>query len=390
MQASTTQTQVSEPDRPPVDNGRISKTSSEKSERHKRTFPFAKFAVEQIELLGLPADPRSFELWFNYAAGLNSELNRTINEAIDSSYGLTEAKFNRLCDVYLSGSRHGARLTALSTDLSEEIAEVFSMVQAAAYSTGAYEKQLADGLVSFEEFNCQEVIKPVVDALVVATCEIVAQTRILKEQLNASQARAARLQSEVDLLRQETLTDPVTLIGNRQYFDERLAQLVGGAHNKSSLSLLFCDIDRFKDFNDRHGHQIGDQVLRLVASLMRQNLRNGDIVARYGGEEFGIILPETTLAVAVELGDRIRSAIAAREVKRRNGQGSFGRITVSIGAVQLQSGEAADDLLRRADNCLYCAKKLGRDRVATDKDTAAAEQVIAGVTPVPPAESLRC
>jgi diguanylate cyclase (GGDEF)-like protein len=245
-------------------------------------------------------------------------------------------------------------------------------------------------LVSFEESNCQDAIKPVVDALVMATCEIVAQTRILKEQLSASQTRAALLQTEVDLLRQETLTDPVTSIGNRQYFDERLAQLVGAAQNKSSLSLLFCDIDRFKDFNDKHGHQIGDQVLRLVASLMKQNLRNGDIIARYGGEEFGVILPETTLAVAVELGNRVRSAVAAREVKRRNGQGSFGRITISIGAVQLLPGEAANDLLRRADNCLYAAKRLGRDRVATDQDTAAAEQVTAGAAFVPSAESLPC
>jgi diguanylate cyclase len=390
MQAPRQDIAVAETERRSADSHTY-RTSRERSERHKRTIPLAKFAVEQMELCGLPADPRSFELWFNYAAGINSELNSAINDAIDSPEGLTEAILDHLCDVYLNASRNGARLIALSADLSEEIAQVFGVVHAAASSTGAYERQLGDGLVSFEETNCQEAIKPVIEALVLATRQIEAQTRILMKQLTVSQTRAARLQAEVDLLRKETLTDAVTLVGNRQYFDEVLAHLSTAAPpNKRALSLLFCDIDHFKDFNDKHGHQIGDQVLRLVASLMKQNLRNGDIVARYGGEEFGIILPETPLSVAVDLANRIRSAIAAREVKKRTGQGSFGRITISIGVVQLQPGERANDLLRRADNCLYAAKRSGRNRVATDLDTAAGEQAGTNSTLVPSAEPLRC
>ena len=328
--------------------------------------------MERIKRFALPAEPSSFELWFYYATGANSQLNRVIDEAIASPDGLTEAKFDRLCSNHLSSKRDSSHLKTISTDLSDEIGQVMGMLQVATKSTGAYERQLGDGLVSFGVIQDGEAAKPIVEALVVATRQMEAETQTLKLQLNSSQSRAARLQQEVDVLRQENLTDALTLTGNRQYFDEALAHLTAAAvEPEKPLSLLFCDIDHFKCFNDKHGHQVGDQVLRLVANLIKDSLREDDVVARYGGEEFGVILPQTSLDLAKTTAERIRAALAAREVKMRHGKGSFGRITISIGVAQLRLNESPYDLVHRADNCLYAAKRLGRNRVFSEEEAMA-------------------
>jgi diguanylate cyclase len=340
-----------------------------KSESHTRTLPFAKYAIEQIERFGLPAEPKSFELWYRYAAGHDSLLNQAVNDVISSPAGLTEADFDRLCASHGSSERAGSRLSAAATDLSGEITQVIGMIVAAAVSSEKYDRHLGDGLIGFKQTESYEALKPVVEALVVATREMESETRALEMQLEESKARAARLQHEVNALRAEILMDSLPSVGNRQYFDDSLISLVGEAtRSDTPLSLLFADIDHFKSFNDRFGHQVGDQVLRLVAGLITNALRDGDVVGRYGGEEFGIILPGTPLADAKKTAERIRTAILARDIKKRGGTGSFGRITISIGVAQFREGETPVALVERADACLYAAKRAGRNRVVGESD----------------------
>jgi diguanylate cyclase len=340
-----------------------------KSERHMRTLPHAKYAIAQIERFGLPADPEGFELWYVYATRQNPALTNALNDALSSSTGLTEEKFDSLCNLYVSSKRAGRRLTSVATDLSGEITQVMGMIGAAAASSETYEERLGDGLDRFEQVATHETLKPVVEALVTATREMENETQALQLQLEESKTKTIQLQQQVEALRSENLTDSLTLIGNRQYFDESLIGLAAAtAESGKPLSLLFCDIDHFKNFNDRFGHQVGDQVLRLVAGAIKNALRDGDVAGRYGGEEFGIILPDTPLAVAKVAAERIRSAIMAREVKRRGAEGSFGRITISIGVAQLRNGEASHSLVQRADACLYAAKRFGRNCVVSEND----------------------
>ena len=340
-----------------------------KSDKHTRTLPYARYAIAQIERLRLRADPESFELWYMYATGESSALIKAVDDALSSPTGLTEQKFDALCNLYLSSKRNGPQLTSIATDLSGEINQVMGMIGAAAASSETYEEHLGEGLDWFERTDSRDALKPVVEALVMATREMEDGTRALQQQLEESKARTVQLQGQVETLRVENLTDPLTLIGNRQYFDETLARLSAAATDaEEPLSLLFCDIDRFKDFNDRFGHQVGDQVLRLVAGLIKSTVRDGDVVGRYGGEEFGIILPATLLAAAKMAAERIRAAIMAKEVRKRGSEESFGRIAISIGVAQLRRGETALDLVRRADGCLYAAKRSGRNRVVSENE----------------------
>ncbi len=165
-------------------------------------------------------------------------------------------------------------------------------------------------------------------------------------------------------------------------FDAALAKGIAEATEKNEpLSLLMADIDHFKSFNDQYGHLTGDQVLRLVALAVKQNVKGRDVAARYGGEEFIIALPNTALQSAITVADHIRRAVMTKELMRRSNGERLGRVTISIGAAMLRPGESAQLLIERADKCLYVAKRHGRNRVIceTDPEADAAEPVAARV-----------
>ncbi len=132
------------------------------------------------------------------------------------------------------------------------------------------------------------------------------------------------------------------------------------------LCLVVLDIDHFKRFNDLYGHLTGDQVLRLVAMTMRENVESRTTLARFGGEEFGIILPDCERLAAREVAEKVRTSVMGRELVKRSTGESLGRITVSVGLAAYRRGDSAVSLLERADHCMFTAKRSGRNRVIDD------------------------
>jgi diguanylate cyclase (GGDEF)-like protein len=171
----------------------------------------------------------------------------------------------------------------------------------------------------------------------------------------------------VTLLEQESITDPLIGIYNRRYLDRRLAEEYQRAHRyRLPLSLLLIDIDHFKRVNDSYGHPVGDRVLRYWGDLILSIVRASDIVARYGGEEILVIAPNTSLATAAALAERLQANIESHEltVSSERGQRQVIRITVSIGVAGLSpTVESGEKLLAEADRALYQAKRTGRNRV---------------------------
>jgi histidine kinase len=163
-------------------------------------------------------------------------------------------------------------------------------------------------------------------------------------------------------LSRKAAVDGLTQLFNHDYFQNMLRQEIAGAQrHERPLSLILCDIDHFKRFNDTWGHQVGDQVLREVADVLRLNAREGDVVARYGGEEMAIILPSTSQAEALIVAERLRSSTAARKVTSGNNTLS---VTASFGVSTLGRGIIdATELVRAADAALYQSKGAGRNCV---------------------------
>ncbi|HTI06866.1 MAG TPA: GGDEF domain-containing protein [Gemmatimonadales bacterium] len=168
------------------------------------------------------------------------------------------------------------------------------------------------------------------------------------QRLRRSQAELAKL----------VIQDQLTNVLNARAFADRLAQeLDRNRRYPHPLSLLYMDLDNFKVINDTHGHQTGDAVLRLVADAMRSSVRQADVVGRLGGDEFAVLLPETDAQLADTAAKRLVAGL-------RNVFKGTPSVTASIGVVSCSATDAStDDLLRRADQAMYDAKRMGKDRV---------------------------
>ena len=172
-----------------------------------------------------------------------------------------------------------------------------------------------------------------------------------------------------EILRDQSIKDPLTSLFNRRYMLESLGrELHKAARNQSHLGIIMLDIDHFKRFNDTFGHEAGDTVLRELSAFLLSHIRGSDIACRYGGEEFVIVLPETTLENTTQRAGHIREKI--KHLPMQHGGKSLGIISVSLGvAIYPNHGITSEALLRAADAALYRAKSEGRDRVVVWQQT---------------------
>ena len=209
------------------------------------------------------------------------------------------------------------------------------------------------------------LIKPVSETVLAAkvrAMQRIAQMRysllVLTRKLDEANQELTRLSS----------LDGLTSIANRRQFDETLLrEWRRASRQRKPLALLLCDVDKFKQFNDGYGHQVGDECLKAVARTLSSVLRRpADMVARYGGEEFAVILPDTDITGALQVAEGMRSAVEGLRITHRYARGS-GVVTVSIGVASVIPGRnegLSADLLKAADDALYQAKESGRNRIA--------------------------
>lgn len=181
----------------------------------------------------------------------------------------------------------------------------------------------------------------------------------LKKQVKTMESEAEELKEQIEKERLQTLRDVLTEIPNRLSYDERLKlELANYRRNKNAFVLVVWDIDFFKKVNDNYGHAAGDQVLKLVASILNKNMRETDFIARYGGEEFVSILPATDIKAAQLVTDKLRETIQKSNFHFRD---EAVNITVSSGFAEVRENENGEDLFIRADKALYKAKESGRN-----------------------------
>ncbi|KPG77612.1 GGDEF domain-containing protein [Pseudomonas libanensis] len=191
--------------------------------------------------------------------------------------------------------------------------------------------------------------------------EVAARLKGLAERVANMEQEALGYREHLEVQRQKALLDPLTGLPNRAAWSERLDYEVNAWHQcGNSLSLAMLDLDHFKRINDGYGHLAGDKVLKIIANVLSKRLRPTDFIARFGGEEFVLLMPDSTLADALAVGEVLRGAIAACPFHFK---GEPVTITVSMGVAQFQPGERSDLALKRADGALYKAKAAGRNQV---------------------------
>ena len=206
-------------------------------------------------------------------------------------------------------------------------------------------------------------------AIIEATQAMLTRTLQAEERLRSMGADLARLRQDLDEARALSECDPLTGLPNRRALDKALQAAVAGAEAAhSALSLAFCDIDHFKALNDRHGHAVGDRVLRLVGDCLADGGGKDVFVGRHGGEEFVMVFEGLGAEQAALRIDTIRGQLATRALRSKTDDSSIGSVTFSAGVAMLREGEGGYDLLHRADRALYRAKNKGRNRVEIDRE----------------------
>ena len=327
-------------------------------------------AIRSMSQQSVPVTPGNFSVWFDYAMGTSPALRKTI-------------------DVLIGNKRK------FDASINRELYATFVKPQSGADAADGFPEQLRGVISSAQEFLATAISdnRTQIEALGQVTSQVTSQAQVngdpraIIEQLVAELARAThraaaletnflattqeldRIRDSLKAAEQRSNTDALTGLANRRSMDEffRSAQIVA-MEGDEPLSVLMIDIDHFKKFNDSYGHQVGDQVLRLVAKVLQENVAQGGLAARYGGEELIAVLPGYDLAACVEVAERIRLRISeARLTRRATGQ-AISSVTVSIGVAQFRLAESAEAMIERCDRGLYQAKRSGRNRTVTEND----------------------
>lgn len=322
-------------------------------------------SLSRIKKESILPTPENYELWYVYYARSIPEVVRVIDGIIENGQTITDYMCGELYNRFLSDLRNEETVRNSGQQVQSTIASVTDAVQGVKDATQSYGKKLSEANSKIANAKSQSEIQEVVKIATDSTKEMINQSSVLERMLLESNAAMEEMRRDLEHVRREAMTDGLTGLANRKAFDNEFDRIFQDATRlKSSFTLLMLDIDHFKSFNDNFGHQVGDQVLRLVARTLKDSIKGKDFAARYGGEEFSIILPDTDLEGAIIVGNALRKAVASKDVINRTTGKVLGRITMSVGVAQFDRDKTQEELIERADSALYIAKHNGRNQVA--------------------------
>lgn len=330
-------------------------------------YRYSEKALMKMRAHQVRPSPHNYTLFFSYAASQPSELVREIDRIYATIPEVTDEVLEELYTQFLSEAQ--SRSVKTATDSAKKIlTDMMMSVANLSGSTSAVSQDMARKIEALDDAPSEAVLKDLAST-------IIESAKVLKEssdqvalKLANSQKQIADLKEDLAKASAESERDFLTGVYNRKAFDKRLLECMQEAKEKDQqLSLLMLDIDHFKTFNDNFGHDIGDQVLKIVGRSLTDSVKGMDMVARFGGEEFVVILPKTPIGGAMIVAEAIRKVIAGREMKRRDTGETYGVITVSIGVSCYRHGnDNPAAMLKRADDALYRSKKAGRNRVTQE------------------------
>ena len=320
--------------------------------------------LARLKKLQIPMSPKNFELWYVYYANQHADVVKHIDSMVKENKAITDAFCKKLYNKYLREDQNEELMRAAGDKISDTLSHVTGMVKEVTESTQQYGQSLTGVNSTLGDTDDVEELKKVLAAVTADTQKMIEQNKMLEQELDQSSSEMENLQKDLESIKKEAMTDGLTALSNRKAFDKKIDYIRRRSDEEDQVfTLMMIDIDHFKSFNDTYGHQVGDQVLRLVAKTLTDGIKGKDFAARYGGEEFAIILPESNSQAGKIVGNSLREAVAKKEVINRNSGEKLGRITMSVGVAQYKGDESVEALIERADKALYQAKESGRNQV---------------------------
>lgn len=320
--------------------------------------------------------PKNYHLWYTYSAKSDMNLTKVVDSMIEKKMTFNEELSEKLYEKFFSAEKELKTIVETGATFQKELKKIVSVLKEAGEDTTLHTNTLMEQMNKLSDFEGSNELKDIIKVVIADTDKIKTQSQKLETKLEESTFKIESLQSNLENARLESRTDALTNIGNRKFFEEKLEEYTTN-HKKlgHDLCLVLCDIDFFKKFNDNFGHQIGDQVLKVVAHVIKKELGLRGSAARYGGEEFAILLPKAKLGDAIELADHIRKVISERIIKNKSTGANFGRITMSFGVASYNAHMTSEDLIQKSDSALYLSKANGRNMVQSELEL---DQVVEG------------
>lgn len=324
-------------------------------------------ALKLMGQLNVAVTPANFTVWFAYVLGRSAALRKTIDILRSNKRSFDKALNRELYNTFVrSGSDLGDAAQTVSEELGAILVNVKNDISGAIADNTAHAQELTQvGQSLSTTSDAQLALKRLGAELAKAT-----------QRASALEAKLVEASGELDGLRKSledaesrSRTDALTGLANRRAMEIFLRSTqIRAMEQGDPLSVFLVDIDHFKKFNDKFGHQLGDQVLRLVAKCVQEGIRDNDLAARYGGEELIGILPGATFEACRQTAETIRARIAKAHVTKRATGEDIGQVTISAGVAEFKPGESFESLIERCDKALYRAKESGRNCTIVAED----------------------
>lgn len=328
-------------------------------------FSLAKEALAMVGRFQTPPNPKVYEVWYRYVEGKNEAIREQLAHAVEES-GEVETEFlEQLHDQFcVVNSDVTDRLGA---ELSNQMAAFRSLINKQIDAGEEFSSSIHTANDTLEARpESPEDIETCITQLLQSNQSMESQLQSTQKRLNESQSQVEGLRKDLDDSQEKIMTDPLTGVGNRRFFDTMMTRSVGGTPESSSTFLVLVDLDEFKEINDNFGHSVGDDVLKFVSSEI-QRIRADASIARYGGDEFAVFLTVEEAQQATDFANEIRRVCATNRLKHSSTGASLGRIGVSIGVARLRQDDDRESWFDRADKLLYRAKESGRNCVMAER-----------------------
>jgi len=326
---------------------------------------YMRLAIPLMTKNGVPMTPENYTVWYEYVSGKNAALKEKIDEYLEQNDGISQQQSQELYEKFFDRGKDQAALAEMRQDLRRVLTEVLNFVSAGAVTSANSSKKLKACLERFSGNMSQEEVHEVIEQVLEETKIAASSGELLTERLNSAVADIQGLKKDLEQAKVDAKTDTLTKLANRRAFDELLLKVTQDADNTGiEICIIFCDLDHFTKINETHGHLVGDQVLKVVASSLKGAVKGRDLVVRYGGEEFAILLLNTSLGNVKKLAENIRLDIASKRIQRKDTRESLGAITMSFGIARYFPNEGSESFMQRVDRALYMSKRKGRNSIS--------------------------
>ena len=325
---------------------------------------FAQAALEAMAKATVPPNPANFRTWYEYASKRNPALTRAMDDLVKQGAAFDDATCLDLFERFFGAARNELVVNEVSRSVHQNLTVIHDMASDANGGAARYNAVLRQ--VHEELKSGGDIAESAIERAATETAEMVKLSQEVGARLTESIEEIVRLRSDLEAVRRESMTDSVTGLPNRNYFDLALVDAVQQATaRREDLSLMVIEIDDFKGFTQARGAGTGDQMLALVGRVLKENLKDTDIATRYGPQEFAVLLPKAKLSNAITIGHVLREALKRKKLVKKNTGEEIGRITVSIGAAGHNLGDAQVAIVRRGELALASAKGDGGNRIVS-------------------------